>query len=395
MMGTAVGFLAASAGAAVITLEVKDGAGNPVNGFRWLVEVDNTLQPEPGVPVSDSIAVNIHKSHAPVVASGHTDTGVALIDVPDGRDYMISALPDGGHTLSGTRVAAGQLTAVVIVNPQPVPTAQISVLAFHDNAPINNAPEVPVEEGLRGFSVILHDAAGQVMFNAFGHPLGTTYQLDPLTGQVLTDPVTGEPIVDVPGSGVIKTGFTGEALVKYLVPGKYGVQVVPPDEGWIQTSTLEGTPTIDAWVKANEPPRFVEFGPSRWHVFVGFVRAFDLLATQGPPGAPTGSVTGRVVYNHFSRPPNLADPMFGFFGGKPVESVWVGLNNVLTRRGVFAGPATDPDGGTFAISGIPAGTYGLVTWDVNLDSIFGFNTVTIPDANGNWDIDLGDVLAFP
>ena len=60
----------------------------------------------------------------------------------------------------------------------------------------------------------------------------------------------------------------GEALIKYIPPGKYGVRAVAPHgETWIQTSTIEGTPGIDSWVKANEPNRLVEFGPALYHVF--------------------------------------------------------------------------------------------------------------------------------
>ena len=80
--------------------------------------------------------------------------------------------------MSGTSAAVGQQEATVIVNPYPVRTAQVSVLAFHDNHPLNNAPEVPVEDGLAGFTIVISDAAGQMMLDAFGNPLGTTYVLD-------------------------------------------------------------------------------------------------------------------------------------------------------------------------------------------------------------------------
>ena len=57
----------------------------------------------------------------------------------------------------------------------------------------------------------------------------------------------------------------GEAVIKNLPPGKYGTIAIPPavdDSGnpvkWIQTTTIEGTPTIDAWVAADEPAYFVE-----------------------------------------------------------------------------------------------------------------------------------------
>jgi hypothetical protein len=389
----ALGLLAAlPVGAyAQLQVEVTDPQGSPVSGFRWLLEEDNTNQPIPGALVSDSLAVDIHKSHAPVVASGHSDTNVASIGVSDTIPYVVSVLPDAGYTLSGANVAVGQTQVTVIVNPQPVPTAQISILAFYDNWPINNAPEVPVEAGLSGFTVVISDAAGQMMQDAFGNPLGTAYLFDPVTGQPVLDP-NGVPQVETMGNGIITTDENGEALVKFIPPGKYGIVLIPPSgENWIQTSTIEGTHTVDAWVKPNEPPVFVEFGPAAYHVFIGFVQPFDILGEL--PGDPSGTITGRLVYNHFAAPPQVQ----GFFSGPPVEEGWTGLNEAFSSRGVYAAPA-NADTGEFTITGIPAGTYQLVTWDQNLDSIFGFNSVTIPDMsdpeNPNWNIDLGDVLCF-
>jgi hypothetical protein len=379
--------------ARTLEITVTDSVGTPVSGFRYLIEEDNTSQPVPGVPVADSLAVDIHRSHAPVYASGHADGASASVDVADDQRYMVSVLPDAGYTLGGASVAAHQTAVHVIVNAHPVPTAQISVIAFHDNSPINNAPEVPIEEGLVRFSVTIADAAGQVMMDAFGNPLGTTYQYGESGAPVVDE--AGAPVVATLGNGVILTNEFGEALIKYIAPGKYGVRVIPPaGEGWIQTSTIEGTHVVDAWVKANEPPVFVEFGPAAHHVFVGFVRSFDYLDQLGAPGEPSGSITGRLVYNHFAAPPQVQ----GFFPGAPVTEGWIGLNEAFSRVGVYAAPCQGVDTGEFQITGIPAGTYQLVTWDQNLQAIFGFNTITLPDLtdpeNPNWDIDLGNVLSF-
>jgi hypothetical protein len=91
------------------------------------------------------------------------------------------------------------------------------------------------------------------------------------------------------GDGTLTTGPDGTLLIKNLAPGKYGVQIVPPvGGGWHQTSTIEGTKTIDAWVKANEPSYFQEFGPPGHHVFIGFVQDFNIIP-RGPafPRAPS------------------------------------------------------------------------------------------------------------
>ena len=170
--------------------------------------------------------------------------------------------------MSGAPIPVGVSgTVTVKVHTHPIPTAQISVFVFEDNYPINNIPDQPQETGLAGFKIVLEDAggrygmsAGAQMMDAFGNPLGTVYSAD-------------GTIVKM-GDGVITTDANGLALIQNLSPGKYGVSVIPPaGQGWLQTSTIEGTKIIDAWVKADEPPFFVEFGPPGYHAFFGFVQA--------------------------------------------------------------------------------------------------------------------------
>ena len=193
----------------------------------------------------------------------------------------------------------------------------------------------------------------------------------------------------------------GEALIKFLAPGKYGLVVVPPrnaDNGtimsWSQTATIEGTPTVDAWVKANESNLFVEgFGTGFNHAFFGFVKTAptepspfrgQTIAALGwqatAAGVPvvdrtlaTGSVAGTLRLNHFSRPPNLQ----GYFAGEPIPDGWVGLNDPATGQGLYAAPC-DPATGHFLIENVPPGTYQLVNWDTALDYLFGIQTVTVP-----------------
>ena len=142
------------------------------------------------------------------------------------------------------------------------------------------------------------------------------------------------------GDGVITTDANGDALIQNLAPGKYGVSVVPPvGQGWIQTSTIEGTKINDAWVKPNEPPFFVEFGPPGVHAFFGFVQPTkDAAFFTG-----TGTITGQAVWVHNSRPPD-----YTFWPGDPVAGAWVGLNSAPagTGRGVYAAPANE-DGDFF------------------------------------------------
>jgi len=386
IIGTILFSLLIQSNLEALTLNIQDPQGNPVSGFRWLVEQDNTHPVTPGAEVADSLAVSIHKSYAPVIAKGHSDTNAVDINLPGDLRYVVSVLPDANHSMSAGNVAVGQDSITVTVNPLPLPTAQISILVFHDNHPLNNAPD-PAEQGLEGFSVRISDIAGHQVMDAFGNMIGTTYMADLITGEFILNG-EGNPIVDQMGDMIIETDENGEALVKYIAPGKYGIQIVPPadEAGWIQTTTIEGTPTIDAWVKANEPPVFVEFAPAGYHVFVGFVKQLNNLDTLPGAGGITSEITGRVVYNHFDRPPNLQ----GFWPGEPVPNAWVGLNSLTSFEALYAAPCNNDS--TFTIPNVPPGTYQLVTWDEDLDSLFGFNVLIVPPGGGV--VDLNDVLAF-
>ena len=58
------------------------------------------------------------------------------------------------------------------------------------------------------------------------------------------------------------------------VAGEIAPSVHGQDQSkWHQTTTIEGTWGVDAWVKSGEPAFFKEFGPrgTTWH---GFVRRF-------------------------------------------------------------------------------------------------------------------------
>jgi len=260
----------------------KNGATSPVTQYKWLVEEDATHHVVPDDPATN-FATDFHKSYMPVVAQGAESDPFPALD--PAKRYYISVLPDGGYS-NGAAAFSGDIgdgTVTVYVNRHPIPTAQISIFVFNDNYPVNNAPDLPEEQGLEGFRVILEDAggkygmsAGQAMMDAFGNMLGTTYQRDGLGNYILD--ADGQPIVENMGDMNIYTDANGLATVRNLAPGKYGVIIVPPNAvemppgsgnwvstDWQQTTTIEGTKVIDAWVKANEPPYFQEFGPAGWH----------------------------------------------------------------------------------------------------------------------------------
>lgn len=404
--------------ALALTLNVVDNTGAPVTDIRWLLEEDNTAPGRPGVAANDTISMVIHKSHAPVVAQGSSASSSTSITIPGvgdpastGKRYALSVLAKD-HTLGGANLTNGQTSVTVVLNKHPIPTAQISILAFEDHNPINNVPDA-TERGLPGFQVTLFDfLGGPMLTDVFGNPLGTTYQTNN-AGDFIDengDPITGpgqSPVVDVLGSGFIYTDANGKALVKNLAMGKYGVQVIPPNgtdwkgghgsanrnKAWNQTATIEGTLTVDAWVKANEPKIFIEgFGVGTYHAFFGFVNPSLLPWNTNPP---VGGVTvvGTNRFNHFGRPPNNQQ----FAVGPPVSQAWIGLNQpgVLGAGGpgLYAAEC-DPDTGAFVITNVPPGTYQLVTWDRPLDALFGINTIVVPSLPNGSVHSLSNVLSF-
>lgn len=366
----------ADAQAADITLTVvePDGVTPVTGGFRWLVEEDTTHPVTPGVRDLTSLSFSFHKSHAPVIQSGETTGNATTITgLPDGTPFMVSVLPSPGYVVGGASVAAGVGEVTVIVAPTPLPTAQVSVKVFHDIAPLNNGPDTG-EAGLEGFSVLLFDNAGQLTKDAFGNPVGTTYLQD-ASGNFLPGPV-----VDTLGSGELITDVNGEVFIKALTPNKYGVQVVPPaGTSWMQTTTIEGSHTIDVWVRPNELPFLVEFAPEAWHAFFGFVQEMALPA----PGASqtVGTITGNAVKGHLISTPGLI-----FYPGPGVGNTaskcLVGLNTVGagTKEAVFAGRCADD--GSFTIPNVPPGLYELVVWDTFLGVIIDFSTVQVPETGG-------------
>lgn len=378
--------------------EAGTSAG-PVDVYHWTLQEDVMFHVTPGVPpVSPEVplAGSFHKSHLPVVMSGTagvtgpgscpplppgfscSDPAVAISYFQSANPeahYFLSVLPEADFNLGGGPIKPGQTDVEIHVNQLPIPSAQISIFVFEDNQPINGAPD-GFEVGLGGFEILMEEAggkygasAGQVLVDAFGNALGTTYNPD--------------GSIDVVGSGRLFTEPDGRLLIKHLPPAKYGIKVVPPlvgpDSGMTQTGTIEGTKTIDAWVLANEPAFFTEFGPPGPHVFVGFSRTFDNLAGPGV------TITGTVTNIHTSRQP---DPTFYIGDAFGHDNCYVGLNPIGVGGAVGASPsiyaaACDKDLvdgsnlNTFEISGVPAGTYQLVIWSQFLTTIIAYKNIEV------------------
>lgn len=419
-----------AAPALTITVTPANASKGALNGFRYVIEEDRTFDVVPGCtgltnpPAEctgtnasvDTLSLRFHRSYMPVVASGESTGSSVTVSLDATKRYFVSVLPlakgdplEPAFAMSGAPVRAGQASVDVTVDVLPLRTAQISLFLFNDDSPINNQADAPnsQERGLCGFEVHLYDAGGtygasggRISTDTFGNPLGTTYD------------AAGKPTL---ASGVLKTDANGVLRIRNLAPAKYTGFALPPANApsmdecpllvagvniglygpnraagqiawgeWHQTSTIEGTWGIDAWVKAGEPAYFKEFGPPGHHISMGFVKKFSALES-GP-----SSVSGRVVNTHMSRPPAIA-----FYNGKVEEKCWIGLNEVAAGVGggvgVYAN-ACNPDG-TFQIQGLKAGTrYQLAVWDSALDNVFGLYDFVTPATGGA--VALNDVPVF-
>lgn len=423
MIATLAGVSPALAAPGTVTVTAKSGGVEIGVGYRWLLEEDSTYYVDPGQPDADTttntLALNMHKSHMNVVAQGRSSSNPATITIPDtSRRYYLSVLPEqvpvgtdpmvatldcnvpgNCFTQSGRQVTpdlfAGGTSAslTVALASQPVPTAQIYARAFQDSAPINGVWDNG-EKPLGGWTVFIYDMGGQMMADTFGNPLGTVYDAN---GNVLRrgdgtlHTMTAEEAADPARNpyGIAE----GDVLIKGIAPGKYGVQMVPPrGQEWQQVSTIEGTRGIDVWVKANEPRYFAEFGAAGHHAEFGFITTNPVLNDFPKAGDPDyatyfgggNTITGRITNMRGTRPPEVK-----FTGGHPLPGCWVGLNNGLTTRGLTA-VSCDADS-NFTISGVKDGTYQLAIWDKYLDNVIAFQTVTVANGSGGA---LGDVPVF-
>jgi hypothetical protein len=371
------------------------GPAGPITDYRWLVEEDATYPNNPAAPApnAQSFGANLHKSYMPVVAQGCVgptciapQTPLSQVVLDPAKRYFVSVLPnDGanpdGHTLGGVQIPAGanaNTTITVNVNQQPIPPAQIAVLVFEDTNPTNGAPDGG-ERGLGGFQLTLIDSGGR--YGISGGPMEQDAFGNPLKNYLPCAPPAPE--------GVILTCPDGSALIKNLAPHKYTLTAVPPAGGeysqykWSQTTTIEGTRGIDAWVRADEPPYFQEWGASGWHVFFGFVSPERLPARSG-----TSTITGKVTNIHMYRPPSLTEFDSGSYDALAFTNAWVGLNAGNGAGPIIAAVKAKADG-TFSIPNVSDGLYQLVVWDEYLDQIISYHTVNVAGSTN-----MGNVPVF-
>ena len=361
-----------------------NGSSIPLDNFRFIVNENNIGDPQVDIPEaqvdeSELPSLKPPASHSPVIATGNSDNSNILI--PNG-DYLVSVRAPG-HKIGGNWVIVdGRDTEVTIeLIPNPLPLSKIRVLVFHDNQPTNGEPDIPSEQGLEGFRIIVADAVGELTVDYFSNPLGTQYQED-VNGNMVFD-VDGNPIPIPNTGGIILSDSSGNAVVENIPPGKYEVQVIPPDgTDWVQTTTIEGTHVIDAWVEEGNNGYSSEYLYNFPIVWFGFVRPMNFPTPQ--PEEVTGTIQAQI-----RTVIEFETPGAPFLLGDTVERPWVALNDIEGNdQQVYLGRG-DQDG-SFTIENVRSGIYQLVMWDSYLDYIISFRTVQIPDRSGSYHVVVED-----
>ncbi|MHB1159652.1 MAG: IPT/TIG domain-containing protein [Chloroflexota bacterium] len=352
-------------------LVVKDAkTGAALAKFEYLVNLNNVgdpqvgnLNPDPAKMPSTRPSV----SHSPVVLAGDETNAADVAQLPAGK-YLVSVMAPG-YKLGGKHFTAGSPVEVSLL-PLPLPLSKLVVDVFHDNRPVNNNHDIPVEPGLAGFHVIVKDDVGEVTTDYFGNPICTQYKKD-ANGDVVFD-AAGKP-VRIPGTGgKCLTGANGLVTIENLPPGKYAVTAIPPDgTDWIQSTTLEGTHFIDVWIEEGNDGYTYEVGVKMPAAWFGFVKPMSFPADSRVKGKIVGNVHLVVEFIPPSGQAVLGDPIY-----KPYVAL-----NALSQNDQQVYTGRGDANGHFEINNVPDGTYQVMIWDGTQDYIVSFRTAIVSGGN--------------
>ena len=345
----------------------------------------------PGDAANPFIAVNL-KPCLPSTASGY-DPGSC------------------GHGMGGAPIAAGQTAVTVLAQPTPFPPSKLSVFVFEDDFPLNGEQDggggidvlSPNEPGLGGFNITLFDdaggtgdATGQMTYDMFNQPLVNSLAGTPDPSNHNIDACPISKISRIGASDPNQTGITGtivtcpkyeadgttlsplagQAVIANMMPGRYGVVATPAadriarGEEWLQTNTLDGQKAHDSFLRIGEPSFFQEYGPSGFHVSIGFanpkiINARKASVCNGTNPNITGTncantVTGVVTTERMSRTPDERLYSSGDNSSFAFTQCYVSFGD---PDGIdFAFTKCDSNG-KFTLTGLPDGDWRITVFD--------------------------------
>jgi hypothetical protein len=205
---------------------------------------------------------------------------------------------------------------------------------------------------------------------------------NPCTGDGSQQGITGR-IVTCPkyeSDGVTLSPLAGQAVIANLMADKFSVQAYPGadriarGEEWIQTNTLDGQHPHDAFIRVSEPGYFQEFGPSGYHVTIGFANPkiindrHDAVCSgaYGAVGPCTNTIDGQVDVQRLSRTPDQRLYPSGSRDALTWTQCWVSLGDPDAEDFMFT--KCDANG-NFKFSNVPGGNWRLTIGDQWNDQI--------------------------
>jgi hypothetical protein len=336
----------------------------------------------------------------------------------------------------------------VYAQPTPFPPSKLSIFVFEDDFPLNGEHDggggvdvlSPNEPGLGQFAVVIMDdaggpgdATGQVDYDMFNQPLANSLNgtIDPATqlnacpisdqntstGVIVTCPKY-EAGTDASGNKVLSP-LAGQIVVANMMPGRYGVIARPGadriarGEEWLQTNTLDGQKAHDSFLRIGEPSFFQEYGPSGYHVSIGFANpavinsrlagvcnGTDVNITGPGCGTdpvthaqlPGNTVTGTVTTERMSRTPDERLYSSGTRASFAFTQCYVSVGDPDGEDFAFTKCAAD---GTFSLSGLPDGDWRVTTFDEWNDQLVdGLSTpVRLAGGASGATTNIGDIAA--
>ena len=331
------------------------------------------------------------------------DCGTYPTGSADHPNAWLTGDPDSmcGHAMGGAQIGLNQSNVNVVLQQTPMPTAKISVFVFEDDNPLNGENDAgggvdilaPNEPGLEAFNLVvldqggtMGDSTGQITYDMFNMPVSNSLanMIDPVTSKDAC-PINkkGDGLVGMipvcpkyEADGTTLSPLAGQAVIANLYPGLYEIVATPGadrtarGEEWLQTSTLDGTKAIEAFIRAGEPSYFQEFGPGGFHVAVGFANPAVIKSRKGATADGkqlvcsnqpcSANVTGRVTNLHMSRVPDERVFSSGDYTANSFTQCYVSLGGPDGADFDFS----KCDGeGKFSFSHVPVGNYRVTVFD--------------------------------